>query len=197
MAIDGPDTLDGRRAGIAGDGLLILGIRGRPRALGVMISRAAGTARAYLRDCLLPIDKTTRGLHFCRYARPKDRVRLSLHRSCWIFGAVLRRIRSSRDRCCSFGPFVQGPSLPVSLLHTPLRFLASIASKRSGRAMERQALEQALPSPLGPLTSFGQALGSVWLTDGSHWASGPETPSPSSHAMQRRQPTPRPAAMMV
>lgn len=50
----------------------------------------------------------------------------------------------------------------------PLRLLAHMASKRSGRAMECQALEQALPSPLGSLTSFHQALGSAWLTDMAH-----------------------------
>lgn len=48
------------RAGIAGDGLLILGTRDRPRALGVMICKAVRTACAYLRACLLPVDRTTR-----------------------------------------------------------------------------------------------------------------------------------------
>lgn len=54
------------RAGIAGDGLLILGIRARPRALGVMICKAARTACAYLRACLLPVDRTTRVPAPCR-----------------------------------------------------------------------------------------------------------------------------------
>lgn len=41
--------------------------------------------------------------------------------------------------------------------------LTYASSKRVGRAMERQAFEQALPSPLGSLISFHQALGSACL----------------------------------
>lgn len=129
MGIEGPDTLDGCRAGIAGDGLLILGIRDRPRALGIMISRAARTARANLRACLSPVDRKTRGLHFCRYARPKDRVRLSLQHSYWIFGAVPCRIRSTSDRYCSFragnarGPLRTGAQAACPVVtHTPPTF---------------------------------------------------------------------------
>lgn len=71
LAIDGSDTLDGCRAGIAGDGLLVLGIRDRPRALGVMISRAARTARAYLRASLLTVGRKTRGLNFLQICTPE------------------------------------------------------------------------------------------------------------------------------
>lgn len=129
LAIDGSDTLDGCRAGIAGDGLLILGIRDRPRALGVMISRAARTARAYLRASLLTVGRKTRGLNFCRYARPKDRVCLSLQRPYWIFGAVLCRTRSTRDRYCSSragsacGPLRTGAQAACpAVTHTPPTF---------------------------------------------------------------------------
>lgn len=107
--------------------------------------------------------------------RPKDRIRLNIMSSMLDF--QWRSSKPTPGR--STGPDPKSPSANsdppnveklvasshrgsdcVALCYTyTLLTLTYTSSKRAGRAKERQALEQALPSPLGSLISFHQALG--------------------------------------